>query len=102
MSIPVASTCRVNQVNLAVKNLNVIHSSLMVYQTKCSGKEFSVLSNNCHDFAEEMFNLASSGPQIEINLDINCIFNHVITYCFDICLMMNISLCSKNLTRLGL
>ena len=70
MSIPVASTCRVNQVNLAVKNLNVIHSSLMVYQTKCSGKEFSVLSNNCHDFAEEMFNLASSGPQIEINLDI--------------------------------
>ena len=30
----------------------------MVYQTKCSEKDYHFLHNNCHDFAKEMFEMA--------------------------------------------
>ena len=27
----------------------------LIYETDCSGKDYSFLNNNCHDFAKELF-----------------------------------------------
>ena len=48
---------RLNQC-LQEKFLTICYFSAMVYQTSCSGKEYSVMDNNCHDFAKEMYEIA--------------------------------------------
>ena len=46
----------------------------MVYQTKCSEKDYHFLHNNCHHFAKEMFEMASHDINSDgLNWDIESI-----------------------------